>query len=1185
MTHESGKVVKDVKENLHLPDSHARHGAVTASGINVVVTAGAGTGKTSLLIDRILHLLTRRDQPLSLTQIVAVTFTNKAASELKLRVRQRLRLMKELATGVHAGDQPHGYEIQSIRTLQESSGLTDEELAAVSDTAMREVERAHIETIHSFAGHLLRLYPVEAGVDPSFQEDDGTRFHEHFNREWDQWVQHELDVGGRRHDVWRQMLARYSLDDVKQLARALTDELIPLPGVLTPQPEITPHLRSWLATLRERGCLLQETYQGTLKINRLLDQAVELLAGLAMEQTTRLEDADERSAATVLQQTIPPKKPKDWTDEDYEEAKNLIKVAQAIEQSSSGSLWETVQFLSPFVARCRTSFVEKGLVSFNGLLARARALLRDHPHVRAELKDQYQAIIVDEFQDTDPVQYELILFLAEAKGAEAREWHRVQPAPGKLFIVGDPKQSIYAFRRADIEAYDTVVRNHILAAQGEQYSLQGNFRAHDQVLDPVNRCCANLFPSASVEGVQPHYEPLIPVPSDSLPLPHERVQLRVVALAQEDADAEAASRAEADALARWLREEVLEKESLLLGGRAVPIQPRHIAVLFRTLTHLRICLEAFRRHHLPCLAEGEKHFYERQEVIDCSHVLRVLIDPRDELGAVGVLRSPYGGCSDLEIESIVQRGFPDDWAHESSLKHLPPIFSALRSLHTEIRALPVPEAIRHVFQTLPLAELAAASLDGEHALANVLKLRDIMLELAARSGLTLREIVRQVGQWVDEPPEEGERALVEEGLTSQGPGGAIRLLTIHKAKGLEFPMVIVAGLHRDVDHRRTPVRTSHDWLTDTVGLRLGQAADLGEIFIETKLAERQRAEQVRLLYVAMTRAQRRLVLSAALHGKGATPKGTFLSLITRGLDLDLPAMVEAAKERSQCDHLVGNVAVTTTVVPALQPMKKARPAQPTWKAAIPDGAGHQRRWDSWMQRMEMARKTPLFLSATRSLTTGDPSLPATPIGPGEPAVKSKGKSPGKSVAPSRKKTASQPGSSGRSAVIGTLAHRVLHGWDFSEDPETMPVWIEACCRTSLPRGWAPELDSLCAELQELFIHFVESEPYAVLRQAEILGREIPFAVPWERVGADAEHTRTVPSCVMEGVLDVMYRRDQQIWIADYKTHQVEETSLAQVVQGYRAQMEIYRRAAESALGHGAVRAQLIFLRSGLSVEV
>ena len=1159
-----------------LPDSHARHSAVTASGTNVVVTAGAGTGKTSLLIDRILHLLTRGHDRLALTQIVAVTFTNKAASELKLRIRHRLRLMKELATGRSPENELHDYEIQSIRTLQEISGLTDEELAAVSDEAMREVERAHIETIHSFAGHLLRLYPVEAGVDPSFQEDDDTRFHEHFNHEWDQWLQRELDASGRRHDAWRRVLARYGLDDVKQLAQALTDELIPVSGIRTSQPAATPHLRSWLATLRGRGHLLQERYQGTLKINRLLDAAVALLAGVETNGMLRSQDAEE---AVVLQQTIPAKT-KAWTDEDHEEAKGLIKVAQAIAQSGSESLWETVQLLSPFVAHCRSSFVEKGLVSFNGLLARARGLLRDHPHVRAELKEQYQAIIVDEFQDTDPVQYEIILFLAEAAGSEAREWHRVRPAPGKLFIVGDPKQSIYAFRRADIEAYDTVVRDHILApaAKGERYALQGNFRTHAQLLDPVNRCCANVFPSTPVEGLQPLYEPLLPVPSDSLPLPHERMELRLVTLAQEDADAETASRAEADALARWLRDDVLEKESLLVGGRAVPIQPRHVAILFRTFAHLRICLEAFRRHHLPCLADGEKHFYERQEVIDCSLVWRALIDPRDELAAVGVLRSPYGGCSDVEIESIVQRGFPDDWAHESSLMRLPPIFTILHSLHAETQVLPVPEAIQYVFQALPLAELAAASIDGEHALANVLKLRDVMLALAVRSGLTLREIVRQVGQWVDDPPDEGERPLVEEGLMSPGPGGAIRLLTIHKAKGLEFPMVVVAGLHRDVDHRQAPVWTSHDWLTDTIGLRLGEAADLGGIFLETKVAERQRAEQVRLLYVAMTRAQRRLVLSAALHGQGTIRKGALLSLIARGLDLDVPAMVEAAQERSQCDHLAGNVAVTTTVVPAPQPVKKSRPAPPTWKATMPDGAEHQSRWDTWLKQGETVVKTPQFLSATRFLTTGDTSLPE----PLEILEKVPGQSERQSIAPRRKKAESQPGSSDRSAIIGTLAHRVLHGWDFSADLGTMPMWIEACFRAYPLNESVSESDGVRAELQEIFAHFIESEPYAVLRQADILGREVPFAVPWESPGAEAEH---IGASVMEGVIDVMYRRNQQIWIADYKTRRIEQHSVEQVVQEYRAQMEVYRRAAESALAQGPVRAQLIFLRSGLSVEV
>ena len=247
---------------------------------------------------------------------------------------------------------------------------------------------------------------------------------------------------------------------------------------------------------------------------------------------------------------------------------------------------------------------------------------------------------------------------------------------------------------------------------------------------------------------------------------------------------------------------------------------------------------------------------------------------------------------------------------------------------------------------------------------------------------------------------------------------------------------------------------------------------------------------------------------------------------------------------------------------------------------MPDGAEHQRRWDAWMQRMETARETPLFLSATRSLTRDDPSLPSTPAATGKSSGKSKKKSPVKPVALPRKKPASQSGSSDQSAIIGTLAHRVLHGWDFSADPAAMPTWIEDCCRMYLPKEWVSESDSLCAELQELFTHFIESEPYAVLCQADILGREIPFVVPWESMGA--EYT---PASVMQGVIDVMYRRDQQIWIADYKTNRVEKNALAQVVQEYRTQMEIYRRAAESALGQGPIRAQLIFLRSGLSVEV
>ena len=507
-----------------MPDRETRHRAVTASDANVVVTAGAGTGKTSLLIDRILHVLTRRDHRLSLTNVVALTFTKKAAREMKIRLRRRLQLMYEVASGAHGDGRAQRYEIQTIRTLQDVYEITDAELVKLSDEAMRDVERAHVGTIHSFAGHLLRLYPVEAGVDPSFQEDEGANFHDHFDGEWKQWVERELSPSGCRRDVWRQILTRYRLDDVKQLARSLTDELLPssLSEAVTHRV-VNPHVESWLQDLSARGRSLQERYSGTLAINQMLDASV-ILWEEALKGSETQEEKNESATTKSLERQIP-SKTKSWTQEDYEEAKGLLKIAQAMERARSGLFLDVLRILNPFVVQCRTSFTANGFVSFSGLLARARDLLRDHPPVRAEVKDQYRAILVDEFQDTDPVQYELILFLAEAVGTEAKKWRDVQLEPGKLFIVGDPKQSIYAFRRADIAAYDTVVQDHLLspAARGEHHALHGNFRAHAQVLEPVNGCCAKLFPGTPIKGVQPRYEPLIPASEESESLPHERV--------------------------------------------------------------------------------------------------------------------------------------------------------------------------------------------------------------------------------------------------------------------------------------------------------------------------------------------------------------------------------------------------------------------------------------------------------------------------------------------------------------------------------------------------------------------------------------------------------------------------------------------------------------------------------------
>ena len=150
-------------------------------------------------------------------------------------------------------------------------------------------------------------------------------------------------------------------------------------------------------------------------------------------------------------------------------------------------------------------------------------LLRDKPRVRRDIKQQFQAILVDEFQDSDPAQYELILYIAENLNREARAWPQIQLEPGKLFIVGDPKQSIYAFRRADIEAYDFVIHDLVLkqSAQKEPLSLRSNFRSHAGVLGPVNILCEQWFPHKAIKGVQPRYEKLVPCLLYTSPSPRD----------------------------------------------------------------------------------------------------------------------------------------------------------------------------------------------------------------------------------------------------------------------------------------------------------------------------------------------------------------------------------------------------------------------------------------------------------------------------------------------------------------------------------------------------------------------------------------------------------------------------------------------------------------------------------------
>src|SRR5215510_1598080 len=246
--------------NQHqIPDRSVREQAETTFDRNVVVVAGAGTGKTTLLVNRLVHLVVKNPHPVAISRIVALTFTNKAATEMKVRLRERLKALALAgANAARATDEG----AVTLDALRERYRLPAEEIQARADAALQDLEKAQIGTLHSFAAHLLRLHPLESAVDPSFQEDDGSRFEEHFSAAWDVWIDHELSRQGSHHQIWRSLLRSVTLEDLRTFAQALCSELVDL-GSIREQLEMKqsdPLIGQWLQQIHDRTQVLLEAH-------------------------------------------------------------------------------------------------------------------------------------------------------------------------------------------------------------------------------------------------------------------------------------------------------------------------------------------------------------------------------------------------------------------------------------------------------------------------------------------------------------------------------------------------------------------------------------------------------------------------------------------------------------------------------------------------------------------------------------------------------------------------------------------------------------------------------------------------------------------------------------------------------------------------------------------------------------
>ena len=808
-----------------------------------------------------------------------------------------------------------------------------------------------------------------------------------------------------------------------------------------------------------------------------------------------------------------------------------------------------MRLLEPFVERMCRIYAGKGWIRFDGLIVRVRDVLRDFPHVREQLKSDYRAIMVDEFQDTDPLQYEILLYLGEQLGEQCRAWNAVRCMPGKLFIVGDPKQSIYAFRHADIQAFDHVVRK-LTEDGGIVCTLTTNFRSDSAVLEVVNAVFNRVF--VQEDHVQPPNVPLLVGRLKEEPLSNSGVELCVMAKGgEEEWDADRATRVEAEWLAAWIQEQLSSGQQWVLeNGNRIPLRPGHVAVLFRTFTKAHMYLEAMHRRGVPYLTDGERHFYRRQEVIDLVNVLRVLDDPTDTIALVGILRSSLGGLPDQDIMELARLGpldirrtdVLDTWQSvRKPVVHI--LFEELQALHVQAKQVPLSDFIDRVFAQLPIVELAAASSHGEQAVMNLWKLRDLMVAQAAVPHISFSGWIHRLMDYLVSQPPEPEAALEEESLD------AVRVLSIHKAKGLEFPLVVLPGLHQKSAGLDRDAEVRVDWMSGVYGCTFPPTWNVGQVLLWEKERIREKAEQRRVMYVGMTRARDRLILSG---GKLAKPIGeSFLGFLQQAADREI------GNPEDSTVH-IGESSIRQTVVTADElsfPVKTSLPG--TLHAVEPQGEDHiflekeGERESAWQQTLyDTAFLTPSSLHQSQVLR------------------RSQSRS-------ERQKSPSQD--------VGTFVHQLLEQWDFQWGLENFREPLRAFCQKMLPADWDNvEKDEVLRDIEELMESFIVSSSYRELQQATVIGREIPIVIPWANaVGDDIKENHQV----MEGVIDVVFELDGDVWVGDYKTDKVTTSTVVRYADRYHQQARVYAIAASRSLGLEAKGCQLFFLRIGEVVSI
>ncbi len=849
---------------------------------NLSVTAGAGTGKTLLLVERYLDIL--MNEPVDVKDILAITFTKKAAAEMKDRV---VRHIEEKITS-----KPPKKQYNKLIYARDR------------------MNSASISTIHAFCARLLREFPVEAGLDPDFRQlNDMQR-----QLLLDEELEKEIESLDRDQSQWLSLFRLFGKDMLKKM----------LLTALEHSYEMTPVVESYTGkSVAEIYLSWMNSFLKTIKIAISDKQVTDINLCVASILSAGPEDVqgDIKAINTIellqyYNDSVGKNGSSFWkalfnladhftttSNRAYARAGSfgstkiwgvktgdaLVRLSQMLEpviirrisvpsekdKEIISQLQKFYLLYQRFMERFSKRKNELGLVDYDDLQLYTLNLLQNHSEIRQKLSAQYRFIMVDEFQDTNSLQWFLISLLGELKS-------------NKFFIVGDPKQSIYGFRNADIRVFHQVKNEFIKIADKQcdrsDIVLGESFRFAPILGEFINRTFSNILNRSDTNPWEVGYD-------------------RMTCKRKTDVPGDIN-------LAIFNDQDQTEFLAYKAGKLSEQYKFGQMAVLLRTRTHLSEIEEAFRKHSIPFRTIGGIGFYQRQEIYDIYYLIRFMLNPDDDNSLIALLRSPVAHVSDEGLFVLgITRGHNSYWQYidrldergrmpESDFKNLQRFRNLARNWLRRREHIAFHELLLSIFNDSYYRAIVNSQLQGERFTANLDKILQIAVEFEGTGFLSLSEFADSLQNLIHKQDKESEAQ------TDLDDENSVKIMTIHQAKGLEYDVVFIPYLEQELRSRSTNLAVFSENLGIAAPVRsVGLDMDFDSYYLLDLLKTGQKtkdlAEMKRLFYVACTRAKETLVLT--MHAKkDKIPEDTAASWLIRAHNIDLQNIQEGEFVNNIC---------------------------------------------------------------------------------------------------------------------------------------------------------------------------------------------------------------------------------------------------------------------------------------------